>query len=59
LYIFTTNKNRSWPAFEKGRFNGLVGEGESLRQKLAFRAEFTENTKPAKNLYDLCIQKSA
>jgi hypothetical protein len=53
------NNNRSWPAFEKGRFNGLVGEGESLRQKLAFRAEFAENTKLAKNFYDLCIQKSA
>jgi hypothetical protein len=50
LCIFTTNKNRFYPAFEKGRFNGLVAEGKSLRQKLAFRAEFAENTKLAKNL---------
>jgi hypothetical protein len=41
-------------AFEKGHFNGLVDEGKSLRQKLAFRAEFARNTKPAKNLCVLC-----
>ncbi|MHC4694279.1 MAG: hypothetical protein ACYS67_16190 [Planctomycetota bacterium] len=47
------NKNRFYPASENGHFNGLVDEGKSLRQKLAYRAEFAENTKPAKNLYDL------
>jgi len=51
-------KNRFYPASEKGRFNGLVDEGKSQRQKPAFRAEFARNTKPAKNLYNLCIQKS-
>jgi len=35
-----------------------VGEGKPLWQKLAFRAEFAENTKPAKNLCALCGQKS-
>ncbi|MHC4646265.1 MAG: hypothetical protein ACYTBJ_12255 [Planctomycetota bacterium] len=47
------NKNRSQMAFEKGRFNGLVDEGKSLRQKLAFTTELAENTKPAKNPCDL------
>jgi len=41
-------------ASEKGRFNGLAYEGNPLRQKFAFRAEFAKNTKPAKNLYYLC-----
>jgi hypothetical protein len=48
LCIFKANKNRFYPASEKGLFNGLVDEGNPLRQKLAFRAEFAKNTKPAK-----------
>jgi hypothetical protein len=31
------------PAFEKGHFDGLVDDGEYLRQKLAFRAEFASS----------------
>ncbi len=34
----------------KGHFDGLVDEGKSMRQKLAFRAELAENTKLAKKL---------
>jgi hypothetical protein len=33
---------------KKGHFVGLVDEGNSLCQKLAFRAEFAEHTKLAK-----------
>jgi hypothetical protein len=44
------NKTPFSSAYEKGHFDGLVDEGKSLRQKLAFRAEFAKNTKPAKNL---------
>jgi len=50
------------PASEKDHFDGLVDEGKSLRQKLAFRAEIAENTKPAEKLCvlcDLCGYKSA
>jgi len=35
---------------KKGHFNGIVDEGDPLRQKLAFIAEFAENTKLAKKL---------
>jgi len=32
LCIFPAKKNRFYPVSEKGRFNGLVDEGNNLRQ---------------------------
>jgi hypothetical protein len=40
------NRNRFYPASQKGRFNGLVDEGDSLRQKLALQANPAETCPP-------------
>jgi len=32
-----TKNNRFWPAFKEGHFNGLVDEGEYLRQSLLYK----------------------
>ena len=44
-----SGRNALFQPAKKGHSNGIVDEGNSLRQKFAFRAEFVKNTKLAKN----------